>query len=186
MDEKKFTHDVEDTMKKALEGTRHELSGLRTSKASPALLDTVRVDYYGTSMPVHQLAQVGAPEPRLLLVTPYDKSALKAIASAIRASELGLNPQDDGNIIRVPIPVLSEERRREMVKLVARLVEEGRVRIRQVRRDANERLKKLEKDGHVSEDEIKRIQDQVQKLTDGYIKNLDDLLAKKQAEVMEV
>ena len=137
-------------------------------------------------MPVKQLGGVAAPEPRLLVITPFDKGALKAISSAIRASELGLNPQDDGNVIRVPIPVLSEERRRELVKVVARLTEEGRVHVRQLRRDGNERLKKLEKDGHVSEDDIKRAQEQIQKLTDTYIKHLDDLLARKQAEVMEV
>ncbi len=186
MEDKKLLHEIEEAMKKSQEATRHELSGIRTGKASPSLLDTVKVEAYGSLMPVSQLGTVAAPEPRLLIVTPWDKSTLKAISSAIRASELGLNPQDDGAVIRVPIPPLSEERRREMVKLVAKLVEEGRVHVRQVRRDGNEKLKKLEKDGHVSEDDIKRIQEQVQKLTDTYIKHLDDLLAKKQAEVMEV
>ena len=186
MDEKKLLHETEESMKKALEGTRHELSGIRTGKATPTLLDTIRVECYGSLMPINQVAQVGAPEPRLLMITPYDKTTVKAISSAIRASDLGLNPQDDGTVIRVPVPVLSEERRKEMVKLCARLVEEGRVHVRQLRRDSNERLKKLEKDGHVSEDDIKRLQDQTQKLTDAYIKHLDDLLAKKQAEVMEV
>ncbi|MBI5835859.1 MAG: ribosome recycling factor [Candidatus Eisenbacteria bacterium] len=186
MEDKKLIHDVEESMKKAQEATRHELSVIRTGKASPALLDTVKVEAYDSLMPLSQVASVSAPEPRLLLVTPWDKSTLKAVSSAIRASELGLNPQDDGAVIRVPIPALSEERRKDMVKLVAKLVEEGRVHIRQCRRDGNEKLKKLEKDGHVSEDDIKRIQDQIQKLTDAYIKHLDDLLAKKQAEVMEV
>ena len=178
--------ETEDTMKKALESARHELSKIRTGKASPAMLDSVRVEYYGGMVPLTQVASVGTPEPRLILVTPWDKSAVKSIAAAIRAADLGLNPQDDGAVIRVPVPQLNEERRKDLVRMVAKFVEEGRVHVRQIRRDANERLKKMEKDGHVSEDDIKKLHDKIQKLTDEYVKHLDELLTKKQAEVMEV
>jgi ribosome recycling factor len=184
--DKKILQETEEHMKKALESARHELAKIRTGKASPVLLDTVRVEYYGSHVPLSQVASVSAPEPRMLLVTPWDKAAVKAVATANRAAELGLNPQDDGTIIRVPVPPLNEERRKELVKMCARLVEEGRVHVRQVRREGNEKLKKLEKDGHISEDEIKKAESQVQKLTDAYIKHLDDLFEKKQAEVMEV
>ncbi len=186
MEDKKLLSETEDQMKKALEGARHELSKVRTGKASPALLDSIKVDYYGTMVPVLQLGNITAPEARMLMVTPYDKGALKAVAAAIRSSDLGLNPQEDGAIIRVPIPAPTEERRRDMVKLVAKYVEEGRVHVRLIRREANDRLKKLEKDGHVSEDDIKRLQDQIQKLTDSHILLLDEMLGRKQAEVMEV
>ncbi len=182
----KVIREAEEQMKKALEGTRHELAKIRTGKASPALLDTIKVEHYGTLMPIAQVASVNAPEPRLLVVTPWDKGAVKAISAAIRASELGLNPQDDGAVIRVPVPAPNEERRKELVKVCAKMVEEGRVHVRGNRRDANEALKKLQKDGHISEDDIKKAETQVQKLTDAHIKHLDDLLARKQAEVMEV
>ena len=182
----KVLTETEDLMKKTLDATRHELSKIRTGKASPALLDMVRVEYYGSQVPITQVASVAAPEPRLLVVTPWDKAAVKPVAAAIRNAELGLNPQDDGAVIRVPVPQPNEERRRDLVKMVGRLVEEGRVRVRQVRRDANERLKKMDKDGHVSEDDIKKLHDRIQKLTDDYVKHMDDLLARKQAEVMEV
>lgn len=182
----KVIREAEEQMKKAVEGTRHELAKIRTGKASPAMLDTIRVEHYGTIMPLTQVASITSPEPRLIVVTPWDKGAVKAISAAIRASEMGLNPQDDGAIIRVPVPAPNEERRKELVKVCAKLVEEGRVHVRGNRRDANEALKKLHKDGHISEDEIKKSEVQVQKLTDTHIKQLDDLLAKKQAEVMEV
>lgn len=182
----KVIQEAEEHMKKALELTRHELAKIRTGKASPAMLDTVRVEAYGTMTPLTQVASISAPEPRLILVTPWDKGVVKAVSAAIRDAGLGLNPQDDGALIRVPIPTLNEERRKELVKMCAKLVEEGRVHVRQHRRDANDRMKKLEKDGHVSEDDIKKGETQIQKLTDVYIKHLDELLSKKQAEVMEV
>jgi ribosome recycling factor len=162
------------------------LAGIRSGKASPALLDTVRVEAYGQPVALNQVGSVSAPEPRLLVIQPWDKSLLKAISRAIQLSDLGLNPTDDGTVVRVPIPALTEERRRDMVKLISKLAEEGRVHVRQVRHDAIKDLKARESDGHVSEDETKRLSGEIQKLTDRYIALVDELLKKKTAEVMEV
>lgn len=178
--------DAEDRMKKALEGVRRELSGIRSGKASPTLLDTVRVEAYGSAVPLQQVGSVSAPEPKLIVVQPWDKSLTKAIVRAIQQSELGLNPTDDGTVVRVPIPSLTEERRKDLVRLVSKLAEEGRVHIRQVRHEALHALKKEEKDGTLPEDEGKRLEGDAQKLTDRYIGMVDDLLKKKTAEVMEV
>jgi ribosome recycling factor len=173
-------------MEKALEAMRRELSSVRTSKATPALLDTVRVDAYGSKMPINQVATVSAPEPRMLIVQPWDKGLLHAIEKAISAAELGLNPGNDGNVIRVPIPQLTEDRRKDMVKLLHKLAEEGRVAIRHARQEANKDLKKR-KDAHeISEDEVHRQMDLVQKLTDEYIEKIDQVLKTKEHEVMEV
>ena len=182
----KLMADLEERMKKALESTRRELSGIRSGKASPALLDTVRVEAYGQTVPVNTVGSVSAPEPRLLVIQPWDKSLLKAITRAIQLADMGLNPTDDGTVVRIPIPALTEERRKEMVKLVSKLAEEGRVHIRQVRHDALKDLKAQESGGHVSEDETKRLSAEIQKVTDRYIASVDDLLKKKTAEVMEV
>jgi ribosome recycling factor len=182
----KHIHDAEERMKKALEGTRRELATIRSGKASPALLDTVRVEAYGETVPINQVGSVSAPEPRLLVVQPWDKSLLKAISRGIQMADLGLNPTDDGAVVRIPIPTLTEERRRDMVKLISKLAEEGRVHIRQVRHDVLKELKAQEGGGHVSEDEIKRLSAEIQKLTDRYITQVDELLKKKTAEVMEV
>lgn len=182
----KHIHDAEERMKKALESTRRELATIRSGKASPALLDTVRVEAYGQSVPINQVGSVSAPEPRLLVVQPWDKSLLKAVSRGIQLADLGLNPTDDGAVVRIPIPALTEERRRDMVKLVSKLAEEGRVHIRQVRHDVLKELKHLEGGGHVSEDETKRLGAELQKLTDKYIAQVDELLKKKTAEVMEV
>jgi ribosome recycling factor len=178
--------DAEERMKKALEGSRRELAGIRSGKASPALLDTVRVEAYGSEVPLQQVGGISAPEPRLLVVQPWDKSLLKAITRAIQLAELGLNPTDDGAVVRVPIPTLTEERRRDMVKLISKFAEEGRVHIRQVRHEVLKDVKAKEGDGDVSEDEAKRLAADVQKLTDRYIALVDELLKKKTAEVMEV
>jgi ribosome recycling factor len=178
--------DAEDRMKKALESTRRELATIRSGKASPALLDTVRIEAYGQSVPINQVGSVSAPEPRLLVIQPWDKSLLKAISRGIQLADLGLNPTDDGAVVRIPIPTLTEERRRDMVKLISKLAEEGRVHIRQVRHDSLKELKHLESGGHVSEDETKRLSAEIQKLTDRYITQVDELLKKKTAEVMEV
>ena len=173
-------------MEKALEALRREFGGVRTGKASPALLDMVRVDAYGSKMPLNQVASVSSPEARMLIVQPFDKNVSKAIEKAIREAELGLNPSSDGNVIRVPIPALNEERRREMVKLVHRLGEEGKVAVRHARQEANKDIKRR-KDGHeLSEDESKRETDRIQKLTDEYIAKVDHLLKSKEEEVMEV
>jgi ribosome recycling factor len=178
--------DAEERMKKALESVRRELAGIRTGKASLALLDTVRVEAYGQQVGLKEVGQVSAPEPRLLTVQPWDKSLIKAVARAIQQSELGLNPTDDGSVVRIPIPPLTEERRRDMVKLVAKLAEEGRVHVRQVRHDINKDIKHRQDDGSLAEDDAKRLIADVQKLTDRYVGLIDELLKKKTAEVMEV
>jgi ribosome recycling factor len=173
-------------MKKSVESVRHELTSIRTGKATTALLDAVKVEYYGSMMPVNQVASVSAPEPRLLVVQPWEKNMLQAIAKAIMASDLGLNPQDDGQVLKIPIPALNEERRRDMVKLVKKLAEEGRVAVRNVRHHTNDELKKLMKDKKISEDDERRAQEDIQKLTDRYIAEVDKLLHAKEADLMAV
>lgn len=182
----KVLTDADDRMKKAIEGTRRELSAIRSGKATPALLDTVRVEAYGSQVPIQQVGTVSAPEARLLVVQPWDKGLVKAIMKGIQQSELGLNPTDDGTVIRVPLPSLTEERRKDMVKLISKLAEEGRVHIRQIRHEALHELKKQEKDGTLPEDEGKRLEAEAQKLTDRSVALIDELLKKKTAEVMEV
>lgn len=178
--------DAKAHMDKAMEALRREFGGVRTGKASPALLDSVRVEAYGSKLPLNQVATVNSPEPRMLLVQPFDKSLLKLIDKAIREADMGLNPGNDGNIIRVPIPALNEERRKEMVKLVHRLAEEGRVAIRHARQEANKDIKRRKDSHEISEDDAKREVDRVQKLTDEYIGKIDHLLKTKEEEVMEV
>lgn len=170
-------------MHKAVENTKRELGGLRSNKASTTLLDMVRVEAYGTHVPLNQVGMVAAPEPRLLTVQPFDKSLAPVIEKAIRDSDLGLNPSSQGNLIRVPIPALSEERRRELVKVVHKLAEEGRVGVRHARTDALHRMKKLE---HVSEDEKTRAEKDIQKSHDEHIKQIDQLIHGKEAEIMAV
>jgi ribosome recycling factor len=182
----KILMEAEDRMKKILEATRRELAGIRTGKASPALLDMIRVEAYGQPVPIQQVGSVSAPEPRLLVVQPWDKALVKAVSRAIQQSDLGLNPTDDGTVVRIPIPTLTEDRRKDLVKLIAKMAEEGRVHVRQVRHDVNKDVKTQEHDGAVSEDEAKRLGVEVQKLTDRYIALVDEVLKKKTAEVMEV
>jgi ribosome recycling factor len=170
-------------MQKALESSQREFGSIRSGKATTSLLDTVRVDAYGSSMPISQVATVAAPEPRMLTVTPYDKSQTSAIERAIRDSDLGLNPASQGNLIRVPLPALNEERRRELVKIVHKLAEEGRIAIRHARTDARDRAKKLEK---VSEDEKKHAERDLQKLHDEFMAKLEESLAAKESDIMEV
>jgi ribosome recycling factor len=170
-------------MHKAVENTKREFSGLRGNKATTTLLDTVRVDAYGSHVPLNQVGMVAAPEPRLLTVQPFDKGLTQAIEKAIRDSDLGLNPASQGNIIRVPIPALSEERRRELVKVVHKLAEEGRVGVRHARTDALHKIKKVE---HVSEDEKTRAEKDIQKVHDEHIKQIDQLIQAKEAEIMAV
>src|SRR5690606_15838186 len=162
-----------------------EFSGVRTGKASPALLDLVRVDAYGSKMPLNQVATVSAPEPRMLIVQPWDKGLVAVVEKAIRNAELGLNPATDGGVIRVPIPALNEERRREMVRMLHKLAEEGRVAVRHARQEANKSLKQQQSDSELSEDDARRQMDEVQKLTDEYIGKIDHLLKAKEEEVME-
>ncbi len=182
----KMVADAEGRMQKALEAVRRELASIRTGKATPTLLDTVRVEAYGQHVSLKEVGQVSAPEPRLLVVQPWDKSLVKVISRAIQQSDLGLNPTDDGQLVRVPIPILTEERRKDLVKLVAKLAEEGRVHIRQVRHDLNKDIRHQQDAGTLSEDDAKRLTGEVQKLTDRFVAMVDELLKKKTAEVMEV
>jgi ribosome recycling factor len=173
-------------MEKALEAMRREFNSVRTGKASPALLDSVRVDAYGSKMPLNQVASVSSPEPRMLIVQPWDKGLMGDIEKAIRNSELGLNPANDGNIIRVPIPALNEERRRDLVRMLHKQAEEGRIAIRHARQEANKEIKRRQSDNELSEDEAHREMDRIQKLTDEHIGKVDHLLSHKEEEVMEV
>lgn len=177
---------ADEKMKKAIEHVRHELSTIRTGRASAALLEGVRVDYYGNPTPLIQVAAISVPEPRLLMVQPYERTLVPEVLKAIQKADLGLNPSSDGSLVRVPIPQLNEERRKSLVKHASKLVEDGRVAIRNIRRDSNEELKKQEKKGTVSEDEGHRAQAEVQKITDQAIKRLDEILEKKRQEIMEV
>src|SRR5215208_2060827 len=171
-------------MKAAVDHLQHEFAGVRTGRASVTILDGVHVEAYGSKMPLNQVAGLSIPEPSLIVAQPFDPSQLGAVEKAIRSSDLGLNPQNDGKVVRIPIPSLTEERRKELSRHVHKLAEEGRNSVRQVRRDANERLKKLLKDHKVSEDDEKKGLDEVQKLTDGHIKQIDDLQKRKDAELL--
>jgi ribosome recycling factor len=173
-------------MKKTTDHLQQEFAKVRTGRASAALLDSVRVDYYGSPMPLHQVGSVSVPDARTIVVQPFEKSMLGAVEKAIREADLGLNPSNDGNIVRVPIPMLTEERRKELVKLCKKTAEDARVAIRNIRRDYIEMLKKVEKDEHLSEDDRKRGEQEVQKITDKFIKDVDDIFARKEKEVMEV
>jgi len=170
-------------MAKAVEAVRREFATIRTGKASTALLDLVRVDAYGSEMPLNQVASVAAPEPRLLTVQPWDRGLLKAVEKAILASDLGLTPANDGNLIRIPIPPLTEERRKELVKVAHRFAEEGRVAIRHARTEGIAKIKKTE---HVSEDEKKHAEKEMQKLHDDHMKQVEESLKAKEAEILEV
>ena len=174
---------AKELMDKAIESTKRELGGIRSGKASPQLLDTVRVEAYGAQVPITQVAMVSAPEPRMLTVQPFDKGLTQAVEKAIRDSGLGLNPATQGTLIRVPLPMLSEERRKELIKVVKKLAEEGKVAIRHARTDSLSKIKKLE---HVSEDDKARGEKEIQKLTDEHIKQIDGLIHAKEAEIMEV
>ncbi len=183
---KDILKDAADRMDKSVEALRQELTKIRTGKATTALLDGVKVEYYGTMTPLTQMASVTVLDAHTLGIQPWDKTGLNAIEKAIRSADLGLNPGNDGNIIRVPIPALNEERRRDIVKLVKRFGEEARVAVRNVRRDANDHLKKAEKDDHVSEDERTKAEKDVQDMTNKHIEHIDELLKHKEKEVMEV
>jgi ribosome recycling factor len=173
-------------MDKAVDDFRKALVATRTGRASVHMLDTVTVDYYGSQMPLNQIAQVHAPEPQLITVQPFDPSQLSIMEKAIRTAELGLNPMNDGKIIRVPVPPLTEERRREMVKHLHRVLEEHRTAIRNIRRDGNDAIKKALKDKKITEDDEKRSMDEIQKLTDGEIKKMEDMAKAKEKEIMEI
>ena len=172
-------------MVQALEALHREYSLIRTGRANPAILDRVTVEYYGDNVPIKQVATIGAPEPRLLTITPWDKTVAKKIVDAITSSDLGLNPVSDGNLIRVPLPQLTTERRKELAKLVAKKGEEGRISVRNIRRDSIEKLRTMEKAGTISEDDLRRHQEQVQKVTDAHIEQIGVIEKAKEREVME-
>ncbi len=177
---------AETKMKKSVEALRHHLSSIRTGRASPALVEHLHVEYYGSEMPLNQIANISTPEARMLVIQPWDQGAVKAIEKAIQHSELGINPTNDGRVIRLAIPPLTEQRRKDLTKLVRREVEDSKVALRNLRRDAQTDLKKLESDKQISADELKRAQEKLQELTDRYIKEMESIGAAKEAEVMEV
>lgn len=183
---KQILHDADARMKKAVEVVRDELARIRTGKATTALLDGIKVDYYGTPTPLKQVANISTPDAHTISVQAWEKSMLGPIEKAIQNANLGLNPVNDGNVLRVPIPPLNEERRKELVKLVKKFAEDGKIAVRNVRRDAIEHLKKAEKNEHLSEDDRKREEQEAQKMTDRHIKDIDGLVVQKEKEIMEV
>ena len=178
--------EVERKMNRAIEALERELATLRTGRATPSLIENVSVDYYGSPTPLKQIASISAPDARAIMVQPWDKQALRDIERSLMRSELGFNPSNDGNIITVPIPPLNQERRQELVRLLKRKIEEGKVSVRNVRRDGLESLRKLERDKAISQDQNRRSQDQLQKTTDAFIKNIDQVSTIKEAEIMQV
>ncbi len=177
---------AERRMRGAVESVKSNFATIRTGRANPSLLDRIEVEAYGSKMPLRSVANVGAPEPRLLTVTPFDPGTLKNIERAIRDSDIGLNPQNDGKIIRLPIPELTEERRRELIRVARHMAEEGRVSVRNVRRDEMKDVHELRKEGEISQDDEHRAEEELQKLTNDYVKRIEAALADKEAELMEV
>lgn len=177
---------TKDKMEKSVQAFSREIASIRAGRANASLLDKITVDYYGAPTPINQLAGVSTPEARLLVIQPYDKTALGDIEKAIMKSDLGISPSNDGSVIRLAIPALTEERRKDLAKLVKKEAEEAKVHVRNVRRDGNEDLKKLEKNGDITEDDLRSFQDDVQKLTDQYIAKIDELAKEKENEIMEV
>jgi ribosome recycling factor len=186
MDLDEILLETEAGMERAVEFIHHEFASIRTGKANPALVEGIDVEAYGSHMKLKQLAVISAPEPRLLVIQPFDASTTQAIAKAIQESRLGINPAVDGKVIRLPIPELSEERRRELVKTVKQIAEEGKIRIRACRRDGIDQARKLEKEGKITEDDLQTAESEVQKLTDVHVKKIDELVAAKEADVLRV
>ena len=183
---KEIQNKLQQQMDKTIEALKHEFATIRAGRANAQMLDKIRVDYYGTPTPINQVGSISVPEPRTLMINPWDKSAMKEIEKAIRNSDLGFNPTNDGEVIRISVPALTEERRKELCKQAKKSAEEFKVRIRNERRDANDKLKKLEKEGEITEDDLKKAQDNVQKMTDKYIKEIDTLLDIKEKDIMAV
>ena len=183
---KEIQNKLQQHMEKTIEALKHEFSTIRAGRANAQMLDKIRVDYYGTPTPINQVGSISVPEPRTLMINPWDKSAMKDIETAIRNSDLGLNPTNDGEVIRLNVPALTEERRKELCKQAKKASEEFKVRLRNERRDANDKLKKLEKEGEITEDDLKKAQDNVQKMTDKYTKEVDVLLEVKEKDIMAV
>ena len=178
--------DVERRMNRSMEALERELATLRTGRATPSLVENISVDYYGSPTPLKQIASISAPDARAIMIQPWDRQALRDIERSLMQSEMGFNPSNDGNIITVPIPPLNQERRQELVRLLKRKIEEGKVSVRNVRRDGLESLRKLERDKAISQDQNRRSQDQLQKTTDGFIKSMDQVSTAKEAEIMQV
>ncbi len=183
---KQIIKDAEERMKKSVEVFRHELAGMKAGRATPAMLDKLRVEAYGSPVPINNVANIEVPDSRTIVIKPWDRAMLKALEKAILTSDLGLNPNNDGIMIRLNIPPMTEDRRKELVKVIHKRTEDERVTIRNIRRDANDQVKKAEKEKSISEDESKRAQDEIQKLTDKYVKEADQLMSAKEKEVMEV
>jgi ribosome recycling factor len=183
---KEVLKNTEETMASAIEHLQNDLSGIRTGKANPALLDSIRVDYFGQQVPLKQVASIAVPDPRLITIQPWDKTVVPEIEKAILGSELGLNPQNDGTIIRLPIPQLTEERRKDLVKAVKRLGEDAKVSLRNIRRNVNDDIKKLEKSHDIGEDEMHSNQEEIQKLTDSYVKQVEEVISAKEKDVLEI
>lgn len=183
---KEIQNKLQQQMDKTIEALKYEFGTIRAGRANAQMLDKIRVDYYGTPTPINQVGSISVPEPRTLMINPWDKSAMKEIEKAIRNSDLGLNPTNDGEVIRLNVPALTEERRKELCKQAKKASEEFKVRIRNERRDANDKLKKLEKEGEITEDDLKKAQDSVQKMTDKYTKEIDTLLEAKEKDIMAV
>jgi len=181
-----IVQEAEEKMLRTIDILKKDLASLRAGRATPALLDKIQADYYGVLTPVNQMANISVPEPRLLVIQPWDKSTIPAIEKAILKSDLGLNPSNDGNVIRIAIPQLTEERRKELVKVVKKKAEDARVAVRNVRRDTNDMVKQLEKEHEISEDDSKRGLDEVQKVTDKFVKRIDEILDLKEKEILEV
>ncbi|MCI4126114.1 ribosome recycling factor [Bacillus haynesii] len=179
-------NETKERMEKAIGAYQRELATVRAGRANPSLLDKVTVEYYGAQTPLNQIASITAPEARMLVITPYDKTALGDIEKAIQKADLGVTPSNDGNIIRITIPPLTEERRKELAKLVKKYSEDAKVAVRNIRRDANDDLKKLEKNGEMTEDELRSSTEDVQKLTDEYVSKIDEITKDKEKEIMEV
>ena len=177
--------DIETRMKKAVENFKTEISRLRTGRATPAILDGVRVEYYGTQVPLNQVANIAIPDASLIVIQPWDKTIIGEIERAIKKSGLGLNPQNDGNVIRLPIPPLSDERRKELVKIVKKFAEDARIAVRNIRRDGMEKVKRMGKDKEISEDERKRAEEKTQEITDKYVNEINKILASKEKEILE-
>ncbi len=184
--ERQILSQIDARMTKSVEALQGDLASIRTGRASPALVENLMIDYYGVPTPLNQMASISVPEARLLMIQPWDKQALKEIGKSVLKSNLGLVPQDDGNVIRIGIPALTEERRKEIVRLVGRTVEDGHVAVRNIRRDGVERLRQMEKAGDLSRDDSRRAQAEIQKLTDSHVEQMEAMRSEKQVEVMEV
>lgn len=183
---KQVLQDARERMRKAVEHLEHEYAGVRTGKASAALVEDIRVDYYGAHTPLREIAGITTPEPRLIVIQPWDQNAVPNIVKAIQASSLGITPVDDGRVVRIPIPDLTEERRRDLDKHIKHMAEETRVAIRNIRREENERLKKLQKEGKITEDELRHAEKDIQKLTDDFIGKVNEALKRKEQEIFTV